>query len=55
MVKENKEDLAEFRCKKCGGGNTYVKRMEGSEDYKLRVCRRCGFEEKLSIEKIQKK
>lgn len=52
---EKKEDLSEFRCKKCGGGNTYVKKMEGSEDYKVRVCRRCGFEEKLSIDKIQGK
>lgn len=49
-----KEELSEFRCKKCQGGNTYVKKMEGSEDYKIRVCRRCGYEEKLSIDKIQK-
>lgn len=49
-----KEDLSEFRCKKCGGGNTYVKRDE-DENYKLRVCRRCGYEERLLIENIQSK
>lgn len=54
-MNKEKEDLSEFRCKKCGGGNTYVKRAEGSEDHKIRVCRRCGYEEKLSVEKIQKK
>lgn len=47
--KEKSDKLAEFRCKKCGSGTTYVK--QGSEDFKIRVCRRCGHEEKLQIQK----
>lgn len=50
--KEKVDKLAEYRCKKCGAGNAYVK--QGTEEYKIRVCRRCGYEEKLSIDKIQK-
>lgn len=53
MSKEKKEDKLEaFRCKKCNSATTYVK--QGSEDFKIRVCRRCGHEEKLSIDKMQK-
>lgn len=52
-MKEKKPDkLADFRCKKCGSGTTYVK--QGSDDFKVRVCRRCGFEERIATDKIQK-
>lgn len=50
MAEEKKEDrLAEFRCKKCKSGTTYVK--QGSDDFKIRVCRRCGHEEKIAVPK----
>lgn len=51
--KKEEDKLAGFRCKRCNSGTTYVK--QGTEEYKVRVCRRCGHEEKISIEKIQKK
>lgn len=52
--KEKQDPIAEFRCKKCGFSNTYVRKGD-NEEYKVRVCRRCGFEEKIPIENIQKK
>lgn len=50
--KEKTDKLKDFRCKKCNSGTTYVK--QGDEDFKIRVCRRCGYEEKLDVDKIQK-
>lgn len=53
MPKETTPDkLAPFRCKKCGSGTTYVK--QGAKDYKVRVCRRCGHEEKITVSKVVK-
>lgn len=54
MVEKEKVDkLALFRCKKCGSGTTYVK--QGSENYDIRVCRRCGYKEQIPIQKDGKK
>lgn len=50
-MSEKIDKIAEFRCKKCGSGNTFVK--EGDETYKIRVCRRCGFEGKIPIESLK--
>jgi DNA-directed RNA polymerase subunit M/transcription elongation factor TFIIS len=53
-MSERVDKLAEFRCKKCGSGTTYVK--QGSDEtHKIRVCRRCGYEENLDVQEIQKK
>lgn len=49
MTEKKVDRLAPFRCKKCGSGTTYVK--QGSDDHKIRVCRRCGNEEKIPMVK----
>lgn len=49
--KQKPDKLVAFRCKKCNSATTYVK--QGSEDFKIRVCRRCGHEEKILVQKAK--
>jgi hypothetical protein len=39
-----KEKISKIRCKKCGSTQNYIGKREN-----VRVCRKCGHEEKLEI------
>lgn len=53
MNKKKVDLLKEFRCKKCKSINCYVKK--GTDDFKIRCCRRCGYEESIPIPNTRSK